>query len=130
MTYPSVYASQVFEFQLQLGASQWPNQKISSVPEFWTKLEQCVGTHTSVYATNAISLAGYTSDSFVVGLNLQRVMSDDPSGAGNYSGTSSKSGSLLSARSANSTTAIDTAYLTLSFDVILSISESGCEVYD
>ena len=39
-------------------------------------------------------------------------------------------GQLLSLRTSDSATAIDRAYVTLSFDCIMSISESGVEVFD
>ena len=86
------------------------------------------GIHSSVLSTSAISQAGYTSDSFIVGINMQKLLAEVE--MTNYSGTSSKAGQLLSIRTDKSATAIDRAFVTLVFDGIASISESGVEVFD
>ena len=76
MRYPSVNANNVFEFQLQLGAKLFPEQKITTVPEYWFKYVEATGQHTSVLATSAISQDGYTSDSFIVGINMQKILAE------------------------------------------------------
>ena len=128
LRYPSIDAANVFEFQLQLGAKLYPEQKITTVPEYWWKYVESIGTHASVLSTSAISQTGYTSDSFIVGINMQKLMAEE--GMTNYSGTSSKAGQLLSIRTDKSATAIDRCFVTLTFDGIVSISEAGVEVFD
>ena len=128
LRYPSIDAANVFEFQLQLGAKLYPEQKITTVPEYYWKWAESVGIHSSVLSTSAISQAGFTSDSFIVGINMQKLMAEE--GMTNYSGTSSKAGQLLSIRTDKSHSSIDRAYVTMVFDAIVSISEGGVEVFD
>jgi len=128
LRYPSIDADNVFEFQVQLGAKLFPEQKMSTVPEYYWKWAESTGIHSSVLSTSAISQAGYTSDSFIVGINFNKLMAEE--GMTNYSGTSSKAGQLLSVRTDKSHSSIDRAFLVLSFDCIINLSEGGVEVFD
>ena len=101
--------------QLQLGSKLYPEQKINSVPEFWAKLQSTVGSHTSILTHSAIDLTGYKSDRFIAALSLQKVLADTE--ISNSSGVSSKSGSLLSLRTANSAADIDVCFVVIHHDI-------------
>ena len=103
---------------------------MSSVPEFFMRLKTATGTHVSPFHNTAMTLTNYTSDSFIVGIDLEKVLSDDPSPVGNFSGYSTKAGDLLTVRTSNSAAAIDTTYLMLQYSAILQISEEGCVTFD
>ena len=126
--YPSISDAQMFELQVQLGSKLFPEQKITTLPEYWDKLLSAVGSHTSILSHSAIDLDSYKTDQFIAAIGMQRVLADME--ASNYSGLCTKTGSLLSVRSANSASNIDTVYLTLHADLILQISDQGCEVFD
>ena len=118
----------MFELQLQLASKLMPEQKISSVPEFWDKLQQAIGSHTSILTHSAIDLDSYKTDQFVAGINFQRVLAD--SDVTNFAGISSKSGSLLSLRTRNSASNISDCFIVIHHDLIITISDAGIEVYD
>ena len=124
----SLSAGSIVEFQASIGSKKYPESSISSIAEYWFKLQEGIGSHTSTLHTNAISLADYTGDSFVIGISLEKVLSDHPDG--NFSGISTKQGDLMSFRCKNISTSIDTAVLTIQFDSILQISEEGCTLFD
>ena len=126
--YPSISDAQMFELQVQLGSKLFPEQKITTLPEYWDKLLSAVGSHTSILSHSAMDLDSYKTDQFIAAIGMQRVLADME--ASNYSGLSTKTGSLLSVRSANSASNIDTVYLTIHADLILQISDQGCEVFD
>ena len=126
--YPSISDSQFFELQLQLGSKLFPEQKMSSLPEFFQKLQSAVGSHTSILSHSAIDLTGYKSDRFIAAIGMQKVLGD--SEHSNFSGISSKSGSLLSLRSAHSTSNIDQVFVVIHHDLVVQISESGVECFD
>ena len=128
MKYSSISASQITEWQAQIGSKKYPEAALQTIPEYWFKLLEAIGIHSSVFTSSAISLSDYKDDSWIIGINLQKVLSDDPSG--NYSGTSTKMGDLLTFRTKNIATSLDTAYVTLAYDGILSISEESVSVYD
>ena len=127
MDYPSL-AGSVMEWQATIGSKKVPETPITSIAEYYHQMIMAAGNHVSVLATHAISLAGYTTDSFIVGVNLERVLSDDP--GGNTSGISTRQGDLLSFRTKNTAATIDTCWTVLAFDMITQIGESGVEVFD
>ena len=122
------YPGDNFEMQLQLGSKLYPEQKINYLPEFWAKLQSTVGSHTSILTHSAIDLTGYKSDRFIAALSLQKVLADTE--ISNFSGVSSKSGSLLSLRTANSAADIDVCFVVIHHDLVVQISDSGVEVFD
>ena len=95
----------------------------------WMKYIESVGLHGSVLSTAAISQTGYKTDSFILGINMQKLMAEGGD-ISNYSGTSSKAGQLLSIRTDKSAAAIDRAFITLAYDCIVNISSEQVEVFD
>ena len=129
MPYSSISVAQVTEFVAQIGSHKYPSHgELKTLPEYWFKLLEAIGIHSSVFTSSAITIDKYTDDSWVIGINLQKVLSE--SGETAYAGTSTKMGDLLTFRTKNIATALDTAYVTLAYDGILQISEEGCQVFD
>ena len=129
LRYPSISAAEHFEMQVQLGAKLYPEQKLDTTPQFWFKYLESTGAHTSVLHTPAISQVGYTSDSFIAGINFQKLLPENGDSTC-FAGTSSKAGQLLSVRTDKSHSSIDRFFVTLNFDLIVSISEDGVECFD
>ena len=129
LRYPSISAAEHFEMQVQLGAKLYPEQKLDTTPQFWFKYLESTGAHTSVLHTSAISQVGYTSDSFIAGINFQKLLPENGDSTC-FAGTSSKAGQLLSVRTDKSHSSIDRFFVTLNFDLIVSISEAGVECFD
>ena len=130
LRYPSISADQVFTWQLQVASKKFPETAISSVAEYFMRLKTATGTHVSPFHNTALTLASYTQDSFILGIDLERVLSDDPSPVGNFSGLSTKAGDLLYIRSSNSHANIDTAFFVLQHSCILQLSEEGALLFD
>ena len=129
LKYSSISDAQITEWQAQIGSKKYPESNaLQTIPEYWFRLLEAIGIHSSVFTNSAITLADYKGDSWIIGVNLQKVLSEDPNG--NYSGTSTKMGDLLTFRTKNIATSIDTAYVTLAYDGILNVSEEGCAVFD
>ena len=124
----SISDSQITEWQAQIGSKKYPETALQTYPEYWFKLLEAIGIHSSMFTNSAITLSDYKDDSWIIGVNLQKVLSEDP--AGNYSGTSTKMGDLLTFRTKNIATSLDTAYVTLVYDGILSLSEESVSVFD
>ena len=129
LKYSSISDAQITEWQAQIGSKKYPESNaLQTIPEYWFRLLEAIGIHSSVFTNSAITLADYKGDSWIIGVNLQKVLSEDPNG--NYSGTSTKMGDLLTFRTKNIATSLDTAYVTLAYDGILQVSEEGCAVFD
>ena len=122
------YPGDDFEIQLQIGSKLYPEQKLDSLPEFWQKLQSAVGSHTSILSHSAVDLQGFKTDRFIVGIGLQKVLSDTD--VSNLSGVSTKTGSLLSLRSANSASNIDVAFVVGNYDLLVQVSSEGVMCYD
>ena len=87
-----------------------------------------VGTHQSVFHTNAINLEHYVGDSHVVAVGLDKIQSD--TGEDNFSSVSTKMGDLLSFRVKNIKTTVTQAWVTLRHSAVLILSEEGAQYLD
>ena len=127
MDYPSA-AGQVPELQMTLGSKKFPETALSSIPEYWYKLMEATGNHSSILSSSAISLTGYTSDSFVAALTLEKILSDDPQGS--FAGISTKMGDLITVRCSNIAATVNECWTVIAYDGILQLSEDGVAVFD
>jgi hypothetical protein len=128
MEYPALSSTAMMEWQGQIGATRYPSWgALQTIPEYWWNLQQAIGTHQSAFHTNAIELTDYLTDSFVVGLNLDKVTSDSENSV--FSGVSTKMGDLLTFQTKNVSTSVDTVWTTLQYEMIVQISESGVELF-
>jgi hypothetical protein len=129
MLYPALTANSMLEWQAQIGPTKFPAWgALQTIPEYYWNLQQAIGTHQSVFHSNAIDLEDYTDDSFVIGMNLSKVQSDD--GSDNMSSLSTRQGDLLSFRTRNLNTGITEAWIFLQYSMLLTVSEEGCAVFD
>ena len=127
--WPALSSSAMLEWQAFIGSKRYPEAPMSTTCEMWFKLMEAIGLHHNVFANSAIQLSDYTSDSFTVAVNLQKVLyADDP--AGSFAGVSTKMGDLLSFHAKNVTANVNTAWTCIYYDSILTVSEEGCALYD
>ena len=129
MLYPALDANNMLEWQAQIGPTKFPSWgALKEQPEYYWNLQQAIGTHQSVFHSNSIDLTDYLTDSFVIGMNLTKVQSED--GSDNFSAISTKQGDLLSFRTRNLNANIDQAWCILEYSMLLQVSEEGCSVFD
>ena len=122
--YPALSNTAMLEWQATLGSVRYPSWgALKTLPEFFWNLEQAITSHQSVYHAHAIELDSWTQNSFIIGMNLQKVHSEDENST--FSGTSSKMGDLLTFVARNVSTSVDQAWVTLAYDSLITISEDG-----
>ena len=88
--------------------------------------------HSSILHTMSVDLNDYLGNNFAVGLNLQKLHSNDD-GSDPMAGLSTRMGDLISFRIEGLNAAAgspDSMFLSLSYSGLLVIEESGCTVYD
>ncbi len=106
---------------VQVGSQKFPIYEISSLAEFYMRLQAAVGAHIGDNAMN-ISTRQYSSSSFIAALDLQKL-----SGTGaEYSGLNTKNGELLTA-SWKGVGNANQCYITLVYSAILNIRDGGVE---
>ena len=129
MRQPDLSANAQLSWQSQIGPTKYPSwgSLQTDVEKYWN-LQQAIGTHQSVFHSNSIDLADWNSDSYIIGMNLCKIQSD--SNEDNYASISTKMGDLLTFKTTNLSTAVDTAWTVLQYSQLLTISEAGCETFD
>ena len=129
MRFPDLDANNPMEWQAQIGPTRYPAWgALKELPERYWNLQQTIGTHQSVFHTNAINLEHYVGDSHVVAIGLDKIQSD--TGEDNMSSTSTKMGDLLSFRVKNIKTTVTQAWVTLRHSAVLILSEEGAQYLD
>jgi len=133
LQYPSTNAD-AFQAQVQIGAKNFPDSKITSTAEFWPRLMAACGNHTSVLATSAIDVSNgaYTGAEFIAGFSCEKVLSE--SGETNMSGLNTKSGDLITVRTFGVTAGttgnqVAEGFVCIVHDSILAISDEGCRIF-
>ena len=129
MRQPDLSANAQLTWQSQIGPTKYPSwgSLQTDVEKYWN-LQQAVGTHQSVFHSNAIDLADWNSDSYIIGMNLCKVQSEN--NEDNWSSISTKMGDLLNFHVKNFSTDVTTAWTTLQYSMLMTISEEGCAVFD
>ena len=129
MRQPDLSANAQLMWQSQIGPTKYPSwgSLSTDVEKYWN-LQQAVGTHQSVFHTNAIDLADWNSDYYIIGMNLCKVKSEN--NEDNMSSISTKMGDLLNFQVKNLSTDVTTAWTTLQYSMLMTISEEGCAVFD
>ena len=120
------YPGANFTFQLNIGSRKYPEQALDSTPLFWQALQSAIGSHASVLHNPAIDLLSYLTSEYIIGINLEKIMSSNT--GTNWSGESTKAGELLHIRTTGSEN-VDQVYVTLIHDAILVISDQQVEVF-
>ena len=122
------YASDFeLEAQLQVGSKLFPTYPIRSCQEAFYQLRKCMGIGSSNFHSLDITPFEYRNHKYVLAFDTEKMLGTA------FSGINIKTGSLmtLKMKSAAPTAAMpDTCYLVLHFDSILSIRDSGIEVFE
>ena len=116
------------EFQIQIGSKLYPEYPIRSLAESFAQLKKSVGILGSNFHSVSISPKQYRNQHFIVGVDTEMSI------GASMTGKSTKTGDLLTVKMKGDTT-IEAVMPTqmmvvLHSDNIMSISDSGTQVYD
>jgi hypothetical protein len=129
MRNPDLDADHPMEWQAQIGPMRYPSfGALKEQPEKYWTLQQAIGTHQSVFHTNAINLSHWLGDSHVIGIGLDKIVSDTDSD--NFSSISTKMDDLLIFSAKNVNTSCDTVWTTIKYSSLLIINEEGCSLLE
>ena len=115
------------EAQLQVGSMLFPTYSIRSCQEAFYQLRKCMGIGSSNFHSLDITPFEYRNHKFVMAFDTEKMLGTA------FSGINIKTGSLMTLKmksAANVSAMPDTCYLVLHFDSILSIRDSGIEVFE
>jgi len=115
------------EAQLQVGSKLFPTYPIRSCQEAFYQLRKCMGVESSNFHSLDISPLEYRNHKFVLAFDTEKMLGTA------FSGINIKTGSLMTLKMKSTAPAADmpdTCYLVLHFDSILSIRDSGIEVFE
>ena len=94
MRQPDLSANAQLMWQSQIGPTKYPSWgSLQTVPEKYWSLQQAVGTHQSVFHSNSIDLAEWNTASYIIGMNLCKIQSEN--NEDNMSSISTKMGDLM-----------------------------------
>ena len=115
-----------FSFQLQLGSKLWPEQPMSSLAECYETLRKAVGTHNQDVKSISIDRRDYVTDSFLLGVDLEKNLGDP------FSAENTRAGDVLRLVFNNIDTevGINMCYVHLIGSSIVEIRETGAYVFD
>ncbi len=109
--------------RLQIGSKQWPDgQNVQGVSQWWYRLISALGVVHSASHNLAISRAQYETNSFIVGLDLERV----PTATG--TGYNASKGELITLTMQGLSNTHQKALVMVHHDVIIELRDTGCDV--
>ena len=115
-------ASKEFEVQLQIGGKKFPEYPLRSLAESYSALRKCMGIQSSTF--HSID----RTHKFIVGIYTEKVLQ------ASFSGENIKNGSLLTIlmkNVSNNTADYPTGvYVTMHYDAVLNIKDTGVELLD
>ena len=132
-TNPLAKASDIVQFQTQLGAKKMPEREIRSLAEFFLRLQQsqnvALGTESM-----AITTREYHSDKFITAIDCER-SSGGPQGPAAYTGLSSRDGALLQLSWKNTGGAAgdappEQAHVVLQYSAVLQLQDGTATIYE
>ena len=112
------------ETQAQLDSFLFPETKMDSLGEHFSKLQEAASTYDQKLVTMSITPEGYKSDSFVSAINFMRA----PGSA--FSGLNTRTGSLLVLKLNNMATSVQKVFAHLVGTVLVEVRADSCSVYD
>ena len=129
MSYSNGHYDNVFELELQLqvGAKLYPEYPIRSLQEAFYQLAKCMGVETSNFHSLDITPQQYRNHKFIAAFDTEKNLGSA------FTGINIKQGSLMTLKmrsTAPSGDMPDTVYLVLHFDSIISIRDTGIEVFE
>lgn len=121
--------------QISIGSKLFPERPIASLAEFFEHLRKAVNLHDSDIKSVNISGAQYLDNSFIIGMNTERVL------GGGFSGYNARQGDQIRVEMRNVSldaergtggagSVVDRMWITLVSDAIIEIRESGVALYD
>jgi hypothetical protein len=118
------HVEQTMETQLQLDSFLFPETRMDSTGEHFSKLQEAAATYDQKLATLSITPQMYRQNGFVAGLNLCRA----PGSA--FSGLNTRTGSLLVLKVDNIRTSVTKIFAHLAGTVLIEVKADSCSVYD
>ena len=121
-------SSKEFEVQLQIGGKKFPEYPLRSLAESYSALRKCMGIQSSTFHSIDIDPFEYRTRKFIVGIDTEKVLQ------ASFSGENIKNGSLLTIlmkNVSNNTADYPTGvYVTMHYDAVLNIKDTGVELLD
>jgi hypothetical protein len=118
-------ANAEYEAQLQVGSKLFPTYPVRSIQEAFYQLRKCMGVEASNFHSLDITPWEYRNNKFVMAFDTEKMLGTA------FSGTNIKTGSLMTLKmKTNSPYPADQCYMVMHFDSILSIRDSGIEVFE
>ena len=112
------------ETQAQLDSFLYPETKMDSLGEHFSKLQECAATYDQKLVTLSITPEMYKSEGFVSAINFMRA----PGSA--FSGLNTRTGSLLVLKLGNMRTEVTKVFAHLVGTVLVEIRADQASVYD
>ena len=115
------------ETQLQIGSKLYPEYPVRSLQEQFYQLRKCMGTETSNFHSLDITPLEYRTHKFIAAFDTEKNLGSA------FTGINIKQGSLMTLKMRSIATSAqmpDTVYIVLHFDSIVSIRDSGVEVFE
>ena len=134
MRNPNLSESQPTEWTMQIGPHRYPSWgALTTDPEKMWSLQQAVGTHQSVFHTNALNLEHWdgsagSNSSHIIAVLLDKIQTD--SGEDGFAGLSTKMGDLVTFCVKNVNASCQAAWTVIKFSQILVINEEGCQLLE
>ena len=113
-----------FQFQLQLGSKMFPEQAMSSFAEMFESLRKAAGVHNQDIKSLSLDRWDYMSNSFVLGVDLERNLGDP------FSAINTRSGDVLRLNFKGITGDLGGCFVHLIGSAILEIREAGSFLFD
>ena len=115
------------EMQLQVGSKVYPEYPVRSLQEQFYQLRKCMGTETSNFHSLDITPFQYRIHKFIAAFDTEKNLGSA------FTGINIKQGSLMTLKMRSSATSAhmpDTVYIVQHFDSIVSIRDTGIEVFE
>ena len=115
------------EAQLQVGSKLYPTYPIRNCQEAFYSLRKCMGIEASNFHSLDITAREFRRNKYVLAFDTEKMLGSA------FSGINIKTGSLMTLKmksAALNNEMPDMCYITLHFDSILSIRDSGVEVFE
>jgi hypothetical protein len=118
------------EYQLQVGSKLFPDFPMRTLQEQFYQLRKCMGTESSNFHSLDITPKQYRNHTHIIAFDTEKNLGSA------FTGLNIKQGSLINLKmksvgsSVTSVEMPDTVYVCLHFDSILSIRDSGIEVFE
>ena len=115
-----------FSFHLQLGSKLWPEQPMNSHAEMYETLRKAVGTHNQDIKNISLDKLDYSTDKFIIGVDLEKNLGDP------FSAENTRAGDVLRLvfNGIEPAAELRHCYVHLIGSSVLEIRETGAFVFD